>query len=85
MVHIPFFLPTDELTEIGKSQADEALHTDASSSLGELIAIGHKFSTACVQDNMHMVSSIHVMSNGAQSSQELCYCTIICTTSKNIM
>ena len=50
MVHIPFFRPETEVTEAEKRDAEEILraaHITTSSCMGELIAIGQHFSTAC--------------------------------------
>ena len=49
MVHIPFFQPESEVCEADKRDAEENLRvarTTASSSLGQLIALGENFSAS---------------------------------------
>ena len=57
MVHIPSFQP---VSEADKRDAEENLwvaRTTASSSLGQLIALGENFSAALIQECMEVVSS----------------------------
>ena len=59
MVHIPFFQPESEVCEADKRDAEENLrvaHTTASSSLGQLIALGENLSATLIQECMEVVS-----------------------------
>ena len=57
---MPFFQPTHEVTEEEKSAAEEAMKAarmEASTSVGELIAVGRQFTTERVQECIRVVSS----------------------------
>ena len=54
MVHIPFLQPESKVCEANKRDAEENLRvarTTASSSLGQVIALGENFSAALIQDS----------------------------------
>ena len=82
MVHIPFFQPESEVCEADKRDAEENLrvaHTTASSSLGQLIALGENLSATLIQECMEVVSC-SMPKMGHRVHKKLCQRVGFCKT-----